>query len=118
MNKYFLAILLLLFIIGAIILAKFDDAPNANFEPTEEQIEIIEKENINNLNKSESKEDEKSKQFMRGYWDGYKGKWLGPIKWTLSKEYRQGHLLGSSDKKNKIERFKKEPKEKNSLGSN
>lgn len=41
--------------------------------------------------------------FMNGYWDGWHGKWLGPIRWTLSDEYRQGHMLGSYDRKKGID---------------
>lgn len=43
-----------------------------------------------------------SAQYMTGYWDGWHGKWLGPIRWTLSDDYRQGHMLGSHDRKHGI----------------
>lgn len=43
--------------------------------------------------------------FLNGYWDGWHGKWLGPIRWTLSNDYRQGHMLGTYDKKNGITRY-------------
>lgn len=43
--------------------------------------------------------------FMSGYWDGWHGKWLGPIRWTLSDDYRQGHMLGSYDRRNGINRY-------------
>jgi len=43
--------------------------------------------------------------FMSGYWDGWHGKWLGPIRWTLSDDYRQGHMLGSYDRRNGIDRY-------------
>lgn len=46
-----------------------------------------------------------SKTFMSGYWDGWHGIWLGPIHWTISDDYRQGHMLGSYDKKNGINRY-------------
>jgi len=46
-----------------------------------------------------------SATFMTGYWDGGHGKWLGPIRWTLSDDYRQGHMLGSYDRKNRIDRY-------------
>lgn len=44
-----------------------------------------------------------SASFMNGYWDGWHGKWLGPIRWTLSDEYRQGHMLGSYDRKKGVD---------------
>ena len=43
--------------------------------------------------------------FMSGYWDGWHGKWLGPIRWTLNDEYRQGHMLGTYDRKKGIHRY-------------
>jgi len=46
-----------------------------------------------------------SATFMTGYWDGWHGKWLGPIRWTLSDDYRQGHMLGSYDRRNGIDRY-------------
>jgi len=46
-----------------------------------------------------------SATFMSGYWDGWHGKWLGPIRWTLSDDYRQGHMLGSYDRRNGINRY-------------
>jgi hypothetical protein len=46
-----------------------------------------------------------SRSFMMGYWDGFHGKWLGPVRWTLSNEYRQGHMLGAYDRKNGIMRY-------------
>ena len=46
-----------------------------------------------------------SASFMEGYWDGWYGKWLGPIRWTVNRDYRQGHMLGTYDKKNNIYRF-------------
>jgi hypothetical protein len=46
-----------------------------------------------------------SDSYMKGYWDGKNGKALGPIQWILNDEYRQGHMVGAYDKKNKIERY-------------
>lgn len=46
-----------------------------------------------------------SRSFMMGYWDGFHGKWLGPVRWTLSNEYRQGHMLGAYDRKHGIMRY-------------
>ena len=46
-----------------------------------------------------------SATFLSGYRDGWNGKWLGPIRWTISDDYRQGHMLGSYDKKNGNERY-------------
>jgi hypothetical protein len=46
-----------------------------------------------------------SASFMTGYWDGWHGKWLGPVRWTASNDYRQGHMLGSYDRKNNITRY-------------
>ena len=43
-----------------------------------------------------------STAYMNGYWDGWHGKWLGPIRWTLSDEYRQGHMMGTYDRKHGI----------------
>lgn len=41
-----------------------------------------------------------SATFMAGYWDGFYGKWIGPVRWTVSAEYRQGNMLGAHDRKN------------------
>lgn len=49
-----------------------------------------------------------STNFMNGYWDGMRGRWLGAIKWTLSEDYRQGHMLGSYDRRKNINRYSKE----------
>lgn len=46
-----------------------------------------------------------SSTFMKGYWDGWHGIWLGPIRWILSDDYRQGHMLGSHDRSHHIERY-------------
>lgn len=40
-----------------------------------------------------------SKDWMTGYWDGYTGKWLGPLKWTVSDDYRNGHQIGAEDRR-------------------
>lgn len=39
-----------------------------------------------------------SSTFLRGYWDGYTGTWLGPASWTLSSRYRQGYAIGKKDR--------------------
>jgi hypothetical protein len=46
-----------------------------------------------------------STTFMRGYWDGYNGTWLGPVRWLASDDYRQGWSLGNSDRKKGIKRY-------------
>lgn len=46
-----------------------------------------------------------SSTFMKGYWDGWHRIWLGPIRWTISDDYRQGHMLGAYDRKHNIERY-------------
>lgn len=43
-----------------------------------------------------------SSAYMNGYWDGWHGVWLGPIRWTLSDDYRQGHMLGTYDRRHGI----------------
>lgn len=35
-----------------------------------------------------------SSSFLRGYWDGYHGRWVGPFSWVLSDDYRNGHTIG------------------------
>lgn len=45
--------------------------------------------------------------FLTGYWDGQNKKWHGSIHWSTNPEYRRGHMLGSFDKKHKIERYDK-----------
>ena len=50
-----------------------------------------------------------SASFMSGYWDGWHGKWLGPIRWTLNDEYRQGHMLGTYDREKGIDRYSPAP---------
>mgnify|MGYP001005789299 CR=1 FL=1 len=49
-----------------------------------------------------------STTFMKGYWDGYNGTWLAPIRWTFVDDYRQGWSLGSHDRKNGIKRYNPE----------
>ena len=46
-----------------------------------------------------------SSAFMKGYWDGYHGTWLAPIRWTLTDEYRQGWSQGNSDRRQGIKRY-------------
>lgn len=46
-----------------------------------------------------------SSAFMHGYWDGYNGTWLAPIRWVATDEYRQGWSLGNSDRKKGIKRY-------------
>jgi hypothetical protein len=48
-----------------------------------------------------------SEIFMNGYWDGWRGKISGTFRWTFNEEYRQGHMLGSYDRKNGIDRYEK-----------
>ena len=48
-----------------------------------------------------------SEQFIRGYEDAQGGIVVGTIKWIFSKDYRVGHMLGTHDKKTKINRFAK-----------
>lgn len=68
---------------------------------------------------TEKKEEDKtaSPEFLKGYWDGYMGKKLPLLKFSLSDDYRQGHMLGAYDKKHDIKRYampkellKEEPK--------
>lgn len=44
-----------------------------------------------------------STDFMTGYWDGYTGRWISPIKWVVGSDYRNGHQLGSQDRVNKVQ---------------
>lgn len=46
-----------------------------------------------------------SESFMKGYWDGYNGTWLGPIRWLVKDDYRQGWNLGNKDRINNIQRY-------------
>jgi hypothetical protein len=48
-----------------------------------------------------------SETFMNGYWDGWKGKIYSPFRWTVNADYRQGHMLGSYDRKNGIDRYER-----------
>lgn len=48
-----------------------------------------------------------SDQFVQGYKDGQRGIVVGTIKWIFSKDYRVGHMLGTHDKKTRINRFAK-----------
>lgn len=43
-----------------------------------------------------------SSSFMTGYWDGWHGVWLGPVRWVVSDDYRQGHMLGVYDRRHGI----------------
>lgn len=53
------------------------------------------------------KEEEKtaSPEFLKGYWDGYMGYKMPIFKFSLSEDYRQGHMLGVYDKKHDIKRY-------------
>jgi hypothetical protein len=65
--------------------------------------ELIQSESIKeNLPQTNPKE--YSPKFISGYRDGWHGKWLGPVRWTINDDYRQGHMLGSYDRKNGINR--------------
>jgi len=46
-----------------------------------------------------------SSRFMKGYWDGWHGSWVGPIRWIFSDDYRQGHMLGRHDRIHNIQRY-------------
>lgn len=46
-----------------------------------------------------------SSAFMKGYWDGYYGTWLAPVRWTVADEYRQGWSQGNSDRRQGIKRY-------------
>lgn len=43
-----------------------------------------------------------SEQFIAGYRDGYAGSWLGPARWVVSNDYRNGHQAGVADRKAKL----------------
>ena len=73
------------------------------------QTNAVEVKNVQQNSKSIPTESEK---FLNGYRDGWNKKWLGPINWTFSDDYRQGHMLGSYDRKNGNDRYP-ENKEKN-----
>lgn len=49
------------------------------------------------------KEETPSKEFIRGYWEGYNGKWWSPFHNTLSSEFRSGRSLGKKDRKQGLE---------------
>lgn len=49
----------------------------------------------------------KNEQFIKGYDDAQQGIIMGTIKWIFSKEYRQGHMLGTHDKNKNIKRYTK-----------
>ncbi len=40
-----------------------------------------------------------SKDFLKGYWEGYTNNWWGPIRWTISTDFRSGRALGKKDRK-------------------
>jgi hypothetical protein len=40
-----------------------------------------------------------SKEFLKGYWEGYANNWWGPIHWTISTDFRSGRALGKKDRK-------------------
>lgn len=44
-------------------------------------------------------------EFLKGYWDGYMGVRMPILKFSLSDDYRQGHMLGVYDKKHDIKRY-------------
>lgn len=41
-----------------------------------------------------------SKEFLRGYQEGYQGNWWGPVHNTLSSDFRSGRAQGKKDRKN------------------
>lgn len=46
-----------------------------------------------------------SVEFKQGYSAAQKKQRLGPLRWTLSSDYRQGYMLGTYDAKNNIDRY-------------
>ena len=40
-----------------------------------------------------------SKEFLKGYWEGYTNNFWGPIRWTISTDFRSGRALGKKDRK-------------------
>lgn len=58
------------------------------------------KETVPEVKKEEPKP---SKEFLRGYWEGYHGKWWSPFHNTLSSEFRSGRTLGKKDRKQGIQ---------------
>ena len=67
------------------------DKPTPPEKPTENKLE----------------KDTPSKEFLKGYWDGQEGKWIGPLRWTFHEDYRLGHMMGAHDKKSGLERYPK-----------
>jgi hypothetical protein len=59
------------------------------------------------VSQKEQQEQKPSESFITGYWDGWRGKLAGPFRWALAEDYRQGHMLGSYDRKNGIERYER-----------
>lgn len=47
-----------------------------------------------------------SQIFLSGYYDGWRGKAVGPIRWIVNEDYRQGHMLGVYDRKKGVDRYK------------
>ncbi len=45
----------------------------------------------------------RSKEFLKGYFEGYNGNWFGPIRWTISCDFRNGRALGVQDRKDGLE---------------
>lgn len=75
------------------------------FVPPTSNITSVELEPLKPLEPTAELQQIPSKSFMSGYWDGWHGVWLGPIRWTVSDDYRQGHMLGSYDRRNKTSRY-------------
>lgn len=101
-NKVWLIILFVLLIAcgGLIYLQKLEvfQPQTQNYQPSQEKI-FIEKPS------SKPSLPPPSESFMKGYWDGYNGTWLGPVRWLVKDDYRQGWNLGNKDRINNIQRF-------------
>ena len=39
-----------------------------------------------------------SASYLRGYWDGYNGRWLAPGRWVVDDDYRNGRVEGKRDR--------------------
>jgi hypothetical protein len=109
-KSWVIMLLILLGLFGFYLYMKHNTTPVApimDYKPSQEKIftePVPPKENTP-VPPKENIPVRPSSAFMKGYWDGYHGTWLAPIRWTFTDEYRQGWSQGSSDRKKGIKRY-------------
>jgi len=97
MMKYFLPILLLVSVVGCSQLNQKPDSPEPPAvtpnEPVQPPVEPVEP-----PTPPVAPQAPVSREYLRGYWDGYNGTWLAPGAWVVNDQYRNGRAQGRKDR--------------------